>query len=94
MKNNTQQKPIKQRSYETDLFPSIKKENPSDKINLAGPPNNDSKYTMNQFVNLHDPLDTILLSKIEIENIFLRILEKITLELLQKHEILTQLLEN
>ena len=41
---------------------------------------------MNHVFNLHDPLDTIPLSKIEIENIFLPITEKITLELLQKHQ--------
>ena len=38
------------------------------------------------FLTLYDPLDTIPLSKIEIENIFLPITEKITLELLQKHQ--------
>ena len=40
----------------------------------------------NHVFNLHDPLDTIPLSKIEIENIFLPITEKITHELLQKHQ--------
>ena len=40
-----------------------KKKNLTDKINLSGPPNNDSKYTINQVFNLHDPLDTISLSK-------------------------------
>ena len=29
------------------------------------------KYTINQVFDLHDPLDTIPLSKLEIENIFL-----------------------
>ena len=35
--------------------------------------------------DFHDPLDTITLSKVEVENIFLPVTEKITLELLQKH---------
>ena len=55
-------------------------------MNLSGPPNIDSKYTINHVFNLHDPLDTLPLSKLEIENIFLPITEKITLELLQKHQ--------
>ena len=63
IKNNTLQKPIKQKSYKTDLFPLIEKENLTDYINLSGPPNNDSKFTINQVFNLHDPLDTIPLSK-------------------------------
>ena len=79
MKNNTQQKKL-------DPFPLIEKENLTDNINLSGPLNNDSKYTINQVFNLHDPLDTVPLSKIEIENIFLPTTEKITLELLQKHQ--------
>ena len=54
-------------------------------MNLSGLPNNDSKYTINQVFNLHEPLDTIL-SKTEIENIFLPITEKILLDLLQKHQ--------
>ena len=41
---------------------------------------------MNHVFNLHDPLDTIPLSKIEIENIFLSIKEKVSLEFLQKHQ--------
>ena len=41
---------------------------------------------MNHVFNLHDPLDAIPLSKVEFENIFLPITEKITLELLQKHQ--------
>ena len=36
--------------------------------------------------NLHDPLDTIRLSQIEIENIFLPNAEKITLDLRKKHQ--------
>ena len=52
-------------------FLLIEKENLTNTINLSGPLPNDSKYTINQYFNLHDPLDTIPLSKIEIENIFL-----------------------
>ena len=55
-------------------------------MNLSGPPYIDSKYTMNQVFNLHDPLDTIRLSKMEIENIFLSNTEKLPLDLLQKHQ--------
>ena len=60
------------------------KENLTDKINLLRPPVNDSKYTINQVFDLYDPLDTIPLSKIEVENISLPPTEKITLQLLQK----------
>ena len=67
------------------MFAFIEKENLIDNISSSGPPSNNSKYTINHVFNLHDPLDTIPLSKIEIENIFLPITEKITLELLQKH---------
>ena len=38
---------------------------------------NDSKYTINQVFDLHDPLDTIPLSEIEVENIFLPPTEKL-----------------
>ena len=38
------------------------------------------------FLTFMTPLDTIPLSKVEIENIFLPITEKIPLELLQKHQ--------
>ena len=86
IKNNTHQKSINQKSYKTDPFPLIEKENLTDNINLSGPPNNDSKYTINHVFNLHDPLDTTPLSKLEIEIIFLPITEKITLKLLQKHQ--------
>ena len=86
IKNNTHQKSINQKSYKTDLFPLIEKENLTDNINLSGPPNNDSKYSINHVFNLHDPLDTIPLSKIEIEIIFLPLTEKITVKLLQKHQ--------
>ena len=81
IKNNTQQKKIKQQPHKKDLFPLIKKENLTDKINLSGSQTNYSKYTINQVFNLHDPLDTIPLSKLEIDNIFLPPTKKITLEL-------------
>ena len=70
-KNNTQQKRVKQHPHKKDLFPLIEKENLTDKINLSGPQTNDSKYTINQVFDHHDPLDTNPLSKIEIENNFL-----------------------
>ena len=77
IKNNTQQKTIKQQPHRTDTFPLIEKENLTDKINLSGPPINNSKYMINQVFDLHDPLDTIALSKIEVENIFLPPTEKL-----------------
>ena len=86
IKYNTQQKRIKQQPHKKDPFPLIGKENPTDTTNLSGPLPNDSKYTINQVFNLHDPLDTVPLSKIEIENILLPTTEKITLELLQKYQ--------
>ena len=58
----------------------------TDKINLSGPQTNDLKYTINQVFDLHDPLDTILLSKLEIDNIFLPPTDKITLELLKQYQ--------
>ena len=58
----------------------------TNKINLSGPQTNDSKYTVNQVFDLHDPLDTIPLSKLEIENIFLPPADKITLELLKQYQ--------
>ena len=64
----------------------IEEENLTDKINLSGPPINNSKHTINQVFDLHDPLDTIPLSRIEVENIFLPQTEKITLQLLQKYQ--------
>ena len=76
IKNNAQQKPLKQKLYKKDLFLLIGKENLTDNVNLSGPPNTYSKYTINHIFNLHDPLDTILLSKLEIEIIFLPITEK------------------
>ena len=62
---------MQQQQHKKDLFPLIEKENLTDKINLSGPQTNDSKYTTNQVFNLHDPLDIIPLSKLEIDNIFL-----------------------
>ena len=63
IKNNTQQKPIKPKLFKKDLFPLIEKENLTDNKNLSGPPIDDSKNTKNRVFNLHDPLDTIPLSK-------------------------------
>ena len=58
----------------------------TDKINLSGPQSNDSKYTINQVFDLHDPLETIPLSKLKIDNIFLPLTDKITLELLNQNQ--------
>ena len=52
------------------MFPLIEKESLTDNLNLSGPPNTDSKYTINRVLNLGDPLGTIPISKLEIENIF------------------------
>ena len=86
IKNITQQNRIKQQPHRKDPFPLMEKENLTDIINLSGPLPKDLKYTINQIFNLHDPLDTIPLSKLEVENIFLPATEKITLELLQKYQ--------
>ena len=86
IKNIFQQKRIKQHWHKKDLFQLIEKENLTDKINLSGPKTIDSKYTINQVVDLHDPLDTIPLSKLEIDNIFLPRTDKITLELLKQYQ--------
>ena len=86
IKNNTQQKRIKQHPPKRDHFPLIEKENLTDKINLSGPQTNDSKYTINQVFDLHDPLDTIPLSKLEIENIFLPPTETITISTLKQYQ--------
>ena len=86
IKNNTQQKRVKQHSHKKDLFPLIEKENLTDKINLSGPQTNDSKYTINQVFDLHDPLDTIPSSKLEIENIFLPPTDKITINTLKQYQ--------
>ena len=57
----------------------------TDKINLSGPQTKDLKYTINQVFDLHDPLDTIPLSKLETDNVFLPPTDKITLELLKQY---------
>ena len=44
------------------------------------------KNTINQVFDLHDPLDTISLSKLEIDNVFPPPTEKITLELLKQYQ--------
>ena len=64
----------------------IKKENLTDNINASSPPDIGSNCTKNQVFNLQDPLDTMPISKIEIENIFVPIIEELTLELLQKYQ--------
>ena len=86
IKNNTQQKRTKQHPPKKDHFPLIEKEDLTDKINLSGPQTNDSKYTINQVFDLHDPLDTIPLSKLEIENIFLPPTETITISTLKQYQ--------
>ena len=86
LKNNTQQKRIKQDSHKKEPFPLIEKEILTDKMNLSGPQTNDSKSTINQVFDLHDPLDTIPLSKLEIDNIFLPPTDKVTLELLKQYQ--------
>ena len=86
IKNNTQQKRTKQHPPKKDHFPLIEKEDLTDKINLSGPQTNDSKYTINQVFDLHDPLDTIPLSKLEIENIFLPPTEIITISTLKQYQ--------
>ena len=86
IKNYTQQKRVKQHSHKKDFFPLIEKENLTDKINLSGPQTNGSKYTVNQVFDLYDPFDTIPLSKLEIENIFLPPTEKITINTLKQYQ--------
>ena len=86
IKNNTQQKRVKQHPHKKDLFPLIEKENLTDEINLSGPQTNDSKYTINQVFDLHDPLDTIPLSKLEIANIFLPPTDKVTINTLKQYQ--------
>ena len=56
--------------YRTDLSPLIEKENLTDNKNSSGSPVTDTKYTINQVFNLHDPLNNIPLSKLEIEKVF------------------------
>ena len=53
--SKTQQKPLRQKTYRTDLFPLIEKENLTDNINVSVPPDIDSKFKINQVFNLHDP---------------------------------------
>ena len=86
IKNNTQQKKIKQHSHKKDLFSLIEKENLTIKINLSGPQAKNLKYTINQVFDLHDPLDTIPLSKLDIDNSFLPPTDKFTLELLKQNQ--------
>ena len=62
--------------YKEDLFPLIEMENFTDDVNLLGPAHTDSNYTINYVFKLHDPLDRIPLSKLEIEYIFLPITEQ------------------
>ena len=63
IRNNTQQKTIKQQPHKKDTFSLIEKENLTDKTNLSGTLINDLKYTIKQVFDLLDPLDTIPLSK-------------------------------
>ena len=63
IKNNTHQKPVKQKLYKKNLLLLIEKENLTDNINLSRPPNNDSKYTINHVFNLHDRLHNYLYQK-------------------------------
>ena len=86
IKNNTQQKRTKQHLPKKDHFPLIEKEDLTDKINLSGPQTNDSKYTINQVFDLHDPLDTIPLSKFEVENICLPPTDTITISTLKQYQ--------
>ena len=86
IKNNTQQKRIGHHPHKKDLFPLNEEENLTDKINLSGPQTNGSKYTINQVFDLHDPLDTIPLSKLEIEKNFLPPTDKINVELLKQYQ--------
>ena len=64
----------------------MEKENLTNKIGLSGPPTKYLKYTEKQVFNLHDPLDTIPLSKLKVEKNFLPPSEKITLQVLQKYQ--------
>ena len=94
IKNDTQLKKIKQQLHKKDPFPLIEKGNLTDKINLSGPPTNDSKYTVNQVFDLHDPLDTIPLSKLEVENIFYHQKKKLHYNYYKNARILTLSLDN
>ena len=77
---------MKQQPHKKDSFPLIEKENLTDMINLSGPPTNDLNYKVNQVFDLHDPLETIHLSKLEVENIFLPPTKTFTQQLLQKYQ--------
>ena len=90
--NNTQQKPLKQKMYWTDLFPQFEKENLTNNINLSGLPDIDSKNTINLNYNLHDPLHNMPHSKAEVEKIFLSAPDKVRIELLHKYQNLDQII--
>ena len=66
MTNITQLKPFKGKLYKKDLFSSIDKESLTDNVNLSDRSKTDLKDIINHVFNLHDPLDTTPLSKIEI----------------------------
>ena len=85
-KKTLNKKKIKHNSHKKDLFPLIEKEILTDKINLSGPQTNNSKYTKIEVFDLHNPLDTIPLSKLEIEKNFLPPTDKTTLELLKQYQ--------
>ena len=65
--------------YRRDLLPLVEKENLTDNMNLSGPPDLDSKFTINQVFNIHDPLYNKPLSKTENKIFFLLATGKLTL---------------
>ena len=67
IKNNTEQNPSNKKCT------LIEVKNLTDKLNLSGFTDTEPNYTVNQFFNLHDPLENIPLSKLETENIFCQI---------------------
>ena len=71
IKTTHNKNPLNQKMYRTDLFPLIEKKNLTVNISSSGFPNTDSKYTINQVFDLHDPLENMFLSNYEIENVFL-----------------------
>ena len=79
-----------QKLNRTEFFPSTEKEN----LTLSGPPDFDSKYSINQVFNLHDPLHNITLSKTDIEKFFLPNTEKKHLNCYKSIKTLTQSLDN
>ena len=85
IKNNTQEKTIKQEPHKKGPFPLIEKENLTEVINLSGTLATDKKYTVNQVFSLHENRSRIF---------FLPPTEKITLQLIQKYQNLTLLLDN